>query len=194
MSCVHAYFQTYLCLIKCVTISVETNWEAKCRQHTGGRIGEQKASFIKTKAELYKNQGLQSNINQVKRTKELIQCANKSKEHINETSRNKKLTYQQGRRRRRHWLGTQCGITGEHGTNWQRHEGKQRLIHKHTNEGIRYRWREAGKGQVRGGTEKHLEGGTENLDATHEGNTFQNKTGNKREEKRREEKRRELGK
>lgn len=37
---------------------------------------------------------------------------------------------------------------------------------------MRCRWSEAGRGQVREGTEKHLEGGNEKQVVTHEGNIF----------------------
>lgn len=47
-----------------------------------------------------------------------------------------------------------------------------KIIYTHSNEVMRCRWSEAGKGQVREGTEKHLEGGNEKQGATHEGNIF----------------------
>ena len=128
----------------------QIRWGPKYRQHTGGRIGEQKASFIQTKLKYTQKPRARANQNLIKKTKDKVA----TKKGFNKVQRNKKKTNKKKKTwgtknrntprgdTRRHWRGrgwerrgsdagehrwTQSGITGADGTNWQTHEGEQRL-------------------------------------------------------------------
>ena len=120
----------------------------------GGRIRRIKASFNQRKLnDMKKREGSNKNGRHKVQTKVMYKSlkttGNKTQKHMRKHWR---------RYRRRHRWETQDGIMGENRTNWQRHEGEQRL-YTHTNEGMRNRWTEVRKRQVREGMEKHWKEG-----------------------------------
>ena len=133
----------------------QTRWGPKCRRLTGGRVKKLRASFIKQKlTHIQKTKSPGKPKTRVS-TKELEQ----SKSLKSEGTKNRNIPM--GRHRRRHWWWTQSGVTGEDRRRrndltktWRR----TKTIYRHTDEGIRHRWSEAGKKDRRGkGTQKHQE-------------------------------------
>ena len=66
----------------------QIRWGPKYRQHTGGRIGEQKASFIQTKLKYTQKPRARANQNLIKKTKDKVA----TKKGFNKVQRNKKKT------------------------------------------------------------------------------------------------------
>ena len=121
----------------------QIRWGPKCRQHKGGRIGEQKVSFIQSKLKYTQKPRARANQNWVKNKR---QSSNKKGfQQSAKEWKKKRGTKNRSTSRgdtRRHWRGhgwerqgsdagdhgwTRSGIKGADTTNWQTHEGEQRL-------------------------------------------------------------------